>query len=670
MRFKFPTAGALAVLLLLASIAGAAPSGAEGQRRQHFIYWGGTPQELHVYKIYGRFDGPTVMIIGGIQGDEPGGYLSADSYADLAVRRGNLIVVPRANFKAVVMNHRGPDGDMNRKFQGELGKDSDRKLVEILKSLMAESDLVLNLHDGSGYYRPTWESELANPNRYGQCIIADADVYTHPVSGRILPLQDYALDVVNRVNQEIDEPIQKFHFFNTRTDEPDSKHKEQRGSVTYYCLTQLGIPAFGVETSKVLPSLELKVYQHNLAVNAFLDVFGLELEQPRISLEPAALNHLIVSVNDTVPLALADGQTLQVAPGDTIKVLNIGANYSRGLAVKVTGQGDPSFNDLGLPLRIDKPTAITVFKDRRPIGRVAVEFLPAGADTGPRVIGLARINPYPQATYIYEESDSLLAGLDRQSGAGQPIGPPPAGRKPPETQPDSRPEGETPDQGGAAAPEEPGGGRSDLALRPGPGQVTGFLVEVDGQEIEIAPGQELEILSGSLIKMVDLKSNGELPKKVVMNLRGYMPKSKAYKNDGEDRGFTADTGQEMMPEFSEGQKGRVYKINAEVGKDVIAFCTVKLIPPQLASVTIEVEGRRHTLKLGGRLPIAPGTEVTVLNIELAGGRTLSNPRFTLGGKEFPADLPQTLTMPGYGANLAVFNGATLAGKVLWALPQR
>ena len=39
-----------------------------------------------------------MLIIGGIQGDEPGGFLSADSYADIKLDKGNLIVIPRTNF--------------------------------------------------------------------------------------------------------------------------------------------------------------------------------------------------------------------------------------------------------------------------------------------------------------------------------------------------------------------------------------------------------------------------------------------------------------------------------------------------------------------------------------------------------------------------------------------
>ncbi|MDR0882173.1 MAG: hypothetical protein LBP55_06490 [Candidatus Adiutrix sp.] len=614
-----------------------APAPAEAQDRQHLTYWAGTPQEIEVFKIRGREPGPTVLIIGGIQGDEPGGYLSADRYVDLELKRGNLIVVPRANFKSIVLSDRGPDGDMNRKFNIDLARDPDRNIVETLKGLMAESDLVLNLHDGSGFYRPTHESETANPHRYGQCIIADAEVFTHPASGRIIPLKDYAEDAVRRVNQDIDNPAYKFHFANHNTSATDSLHKEQRGSVTYYALTQLGIPAFGIETSKSLPSVEMKVYQHNLAVNAFLKIFEVEPEQPGLLLEPPLLSYLLVSVEGGPPLAVADGQTLQVARGQRLEVLHIAANYDRGLSVARQGSG--SFNDLGRPLVIDQPAVLVARKDSATLGRFTVSLLPPEeAGLSPRLSGQAKILP-PRAGWPVATPSQAAAS------------------SPPETDVSvSRPI-TLPIPPAMAKPEP------EAAEVAAVGQVTGFILEVDGRPVELAPGAQLEVLTGSLVKMVDLKSEGPLPAKTAINLRGFVPRDKRDKNNGDDRGFTADTGRDMMDAFSLGQKGQVYPLNAEFGQKVLASASLKIVKPALAAITVELNGQSHRLKPWGRLGVPTGGPVTITAVELAGGRPLSNPRFTLGGKPFDPDLPQTLTMPNFNANLAVFNGEELAGKV-------
>jgi predicted deacylase len=79
----------------------------ERPRRENITYFINTPNQLDVYRLYGRNDGNTALILGGIQGDEPGGFLSADLYPDLVLERGNLIVVPRANFHSIIRNNRG-----------------------------------------------------------------------------------------------------------------------------------------------------------------------------------------------------------------------------------------------------------------------------------------------------------------------------------------------------------------------------------------------------------------------------------------------------------------------------------------------------------------------------------------------------------------------------------
>ena len=196
------------------------------------------------------------------------------------------------------------------------------------------------------------------------------------------------------------------------------------------------------------------------------------------------------------------------------------------------------------------------------------------------------------------------------------------------------------------------------------GRVTGFFIEVDEQPIELKPDSQIDVLIGSMVKIVDLKhEGGELPKNIVMNLKGFVPKENKAHNTGEDRGFTADTGRDMLSAFSVGGKGEIYPINAEVGKNILASCSIKLVQPKLASVTIKIDEKAETLALGKRIAIPVGTSIELTEIILANGFILSNPRFTLGGRGFPATLPQKLTMPSIAVNLAVFNGDILAGKV-------
>ncbi len=344
-------------------------SGIQRPHRQHITYFAHTPDELNVYRVYGAEDGNTLMIIGGIQGDEPGGFMSADLYADISLAKGNLIVVPRANFFSIIMKHRGPDGDMNRQFGDPVTAKRHKKIVQVLKGLIAESDLFLNLHDGSGFYRPTWEGPMANPKRYGQSLIADTAVFTK-ADGSTINMKSMAERVLAKVNPQIKDKRYHLSFNNHRTANVDSMHKEQRRSATYYALSQCGIPAFGVETSKSLPNVAMKVRHHNLAINAFMEELGIEVMHPGVYVETPQFKYLVISINDALPVVATKDSTLNVAPGDKISVLHIEANRERGLSCDVVGMG--SVSDLRHCFTIDKPTQIVIRKDYQKIGQVSI----------------------------------------------------------------------------------------------------------------------------------------------------------------------------------------------------------------------------------------------------------------------------------------------------------
>ena len=346
------------------------PADTQG-KRENLVYFPNTPYELNIYKIYGKKPGKTLMLIGGIQGNEPGGFLSADLYADMRLEKGNLIVVPRANFYSILLNQRGYHGDMNRKFAERPQRMSmDDKIVSILKNLIGESDYLLNLHDGSGYYYPTYKSKWQNPRAFGQSIIADCEEYKVPGQEKVINLADMARAVIHKINKEIPYELHKFRFNNTRTDEPDSIHREQLKSATYYALTAHHIPAFGIETSKFLPSLDLKVRYHNLAINAFMRLFDIVPEQPGLFLDPPELKYLIVSVNGTTPIVINNGQTLNLTVGDTVTIAHVEANYERGLSADILGYG--SLNDFRKDFSIYKNTSLIIRKDNEVFATIPI----------------------------------------------------------------------------------------------------------------------------------------------------------------------------------------------------------------------------------------------------------------------------------------------------------
>lgn len=284
----------------------------------HQVFFKGTDSELDIYTIKGAKPGPTLLILGGIQGDEPGGYLAADLYADIALRQGNLIVVPRANFLSIVENNRGIQGDMNRKFASPpKDEDRDSPVVELVKGLMDKSDFFLNLHDGSGFYRPKYESPERNPMRFGQSIIADTDEHTLP-NGKVLHMATIVNKVIEKINPQISNPDHSFRFNNHMTLRPDTKHKEQRMSATYHALTKVGIPAFGIETSKNIADYRLRVRYQSMVINAFCEEIGIVPENPKIYLENPYLKFVVVSINGLTPIVVNGNDMLKVNAGDTI----------------------------------------------------------------------------------------------------------------------------------------------------------------------------------------------------------------------------------------------------------------------------------------------------------------------------------------------------------------
>lgn len=79
--------------------------------------------------------GSTLLIIGGIHGDEPGGYFAPMLLAKhYKIESGNVWIVPNLNFDSIVQNKRGVYGDMNRKFAKIEPKDKDLEIVNEIKN--------------------------------------------------------------------------------------------------------------------------------------------------------------------------------------------------------------------------------------------------------------------------------------------------------------------------------------------------------------------------------------------------------------------------------------------------------------------------------------------------------------------------------------------------------
>ena len=222
----------------------------------------------------GKEDGNTLLVVGGIQGDEPGGFISASLLAThYEITKGSVWIVPNLNFYSIIKRSRGPYGDMNRKFAHLSKKDPEYDTVQRIKSYIKDDrvKLIVNLHDGSGFFRPTYEDRLHSPHRWGQCSIIDQTSIDIPRYGNLKEISD---QVVSYVNKNLMKDEHKYHVHNTRTVEGD---KEMEKTLTYFAINN-GKAAFGNEASKSLVTHE-RVYYHLLALEKYMDVMGIKYKR-------------------------------------------------------------------------------------------------------------------------------------------------------------------------------------------------------------------------------------------------------------------------------------------------------------------------------------------------------------------------------------------------------
>ncbi len=274
---------------------------------------------FEVYEKEGRIKGPCVLIIGGIHGNEPGGYKAVDMLVDVDVIKGKLILVPRANFTSILANVRGYNGDMNRKFIPTPPPDPDYPFVEAIKRLILRKDVdyILSLHDGYGFCS-------LNPRRWGQCVVIDEKVYHG------MDLYKFAEYVVKRVNRRLRTPHYRFPIKITNTFHENTLYPEQRKSLTYFALKEGKKPAFCLEVSKNIPYLVTKIIHHLLLIHYFLEAFGLKLSPSPSDLIKYVRKYLRGKNAFSVELevggkrfAFNRGDVVKVRSGDVIKITKV-----------------------------------------------------------------------------------------------------------------------------------------------------------------------------------------------------------------------------------------------------------------------------------------------------------------------------------------------------------
>ena len=221
----------------------------------------GTPYETRYYIKTGDQPGPTVVLIGGVHGDEPAGYLAARKIAKWTITKGKLVVMPDAHREAIRRNVRGYPGNMNKMFPGKADGDEMERLAYSIWQMIKKSnpDLLITLHESRGFHAD-------EPERFGQTLCYDF----HELDG----FMQKALD---RVNPSLEPRKHKFMLY----------VKPYASCPTYQSWARLKVPATSIETAKPLP-LKTRVKYQLMMTQAFFDGIGLGYQQKDVPMLPTA----------------------------------------------------------------------------------------------------------------------------------------------------------------------------------------------------------------------------------------------------------------------------------------------------------------------------------------------------------------------------------------------
>jgi hypothetical protein len=250
----------------------------------------------------GKDDNNTFLVVGGIQGDEPGGFMAASLLAThYTITKGSVWIVPNLNFYSIIQRSRGPFGDLNRKFAKLSKDDTEYDLIQRIKSYIKDPHvaLILNLHDGSGFYRPMYIDRWHQPLTWGQSVVIDQEMLQN--GSRYADTYNISQEVVKYLNKHLLKQEDIYRTKNTHTRFGKTfEEQEMAKTLTYYAVTN-GKSAFGHETSKSL-NVSQRVYYKMLAIEKFMDIMGIKYKKD-FKLTLQGVKH---ALNDDISIKFKD----------------------------------------------------------------------------------------------------------------------------------------------------------------------------------------------------------------------------------------------------------------------------------------------------------------------------------------------------------------------------
>jgi uncharacterized repeat protein (TIGR02543 family) len=152
------------------------------------VFLEGTPDEFTIHKFLTDQPGPTILIMGGIHGDERAGFHTSTQMLDFNFKRGTVYVLPIANNRAAtaLKRYASPyQTDLNRAFPGDPEGTPTQRLAYTLINAIHDRNpqLVLDLHESQ-------KAGTISPYLGNNIIIG------------LTPMPYFVLDVLERFNSD------------------------------------------------------------------------------------------------------------------------------------------------------------------------------------------------------------------------------------------------------------------------------------------------------------------------------------------------------------------------------------------------------------------------------------------------------------------------------------
>ena len=206
----------------------------------------GTKNATELYIIKANKPGPVVMIVGGIHGNETAGYKAAEKFINYDIKRGTLLVIPRANQRAIENKSRMIQsvGDMNRQFPASSSSLADtaltREIYKVVKDYKV--DWLMDMHESLNYHK-------LNSNSVGQTIIY------YPANSTVNTVSN----ILNSINKSVNYSYAKFTLL----------RYPAKGSLARAAGEYLGVHSFIFETCSK-QTLSTRINYHVNTANMLL----------------------------------------------------------------------------------------------------------------------------------------------------------------------------------------------------------------------------------------------------------------------------------------------------------------------------------------------------------------------------------------------------------------